>query len=443
MLVSAFEAVIEMESENVAANQLLSAMDTSAGDLDAARSHLEKVVQSGTPTEAVFVQLSRIEAQAGNESAMLDWIEQARSAYPDSVASALLLARYHVAKRDPENALKILSQLDENARNRPDVLQLEGASLILQERFAEALPKLEQLVQSQPEVAQWRYMLAISKSGTGNNPGAIDELNEALKIDPSHTPSQLALANADIQQGQLDAAFTRVEALRELIPGTPELEQIEARYEARKAEPVNSATSNDANSGTTIDSTEALLAAARQLWTNNERDKAIALLNTWLEANPGDFTARLTLANSYVALEQTDAAVQQYETVLAGDEQNLPAEAQLVALNNLAWYLRETDSDRAVSYAQRAVEAAPDSVAALDTLAMIHLARDDAQAAKSAFDKATELGVEDPTILFHGATIENALGNTENARSLLQPLVEGSIEFPEAEEAARLYRELQ
>ena len=72
------------------------------------------------------------------------------------------------------------------------------------------------------------------------------------------------------------------------------------------------------------------------------------------------------------------------------------------------------------------VDAAPESVAALDTLAIVLLGRDNAEAAKSAFDRAIELGAEDPTILYHGATIENALGNTDAALSLLRPLVDSS-----------------
>ena len=111
-------------------------------------------------------------------------------------------------------------------------------------------------------------------------------------------------------------------------------------------------------------------------------------------------------------------------------------------MNNLAWYLRETDSERAVGYAERAVEAEPDNVAALDTLAMIHLGRNDAAAAKTAFDKASEIGIENPTILFNGARIEAALGNEDAARALLVPLVDGGAAFPEATEAATLLDEI-
>ena len=419
---TAFEQAILKDETNIAARQFLAELDVQAGDLDAARDHLEQIVKAGTENESVILQLSRIEAQAGNESAMLEWIQRSRSSYPDSVATALIMARYQASKQNPQEALNIIDQLDDNVKSRPDVLQLEGATLIILERFTEALPKLERLVELQPGNAQWRYLSAVARAGSGDNPGAIDDLNAALEIDPEHAPSQLVLANVDIQRGQLDDAFTRVKTLRELIPGSPELATIEERYDARKAEPVNAATNDAGNSTTTLETTEQVLSAARQLWSDNERDKAFDLMNTWLEANPEDFATRLTLANSYVLVEQTDVAIQQYETVLKINEQNLTPQARLVTYNNLAWYLRDIDSEKALSYAQNAVDAAPDSLAALDTLAMIFLARDNPQAAKSAFDKALELGAEDPTILFHGATIENALGNKDAALSLLKPL---------------------
>ena len=51
----------------------------------------------------------------------------------------------------------------------------------------------------------------MARSGTGDNSGALEDLRAALEIDPDHSPSQLAMANADIQQSKLDSAFSRVQ----------------------------------------------------------------------------------------------------------------------------------------------------------------------------------------------------------------------------------------
>jgi len=152
---------------------------------------------------------------------------------------------------------------------------------------------------------------------------------------------------------------------------------------------------------------------------------------------------RLTLANTYGSNGQNSDAVQHYETLLKDDGTALPEQARLATLNTLAWYLRDDDSERAVTYARQALEISPNSVATLDTLAMIHFGQGDHADAKKVFDQANEIGFDNPSIKFHGAQIEAALGNDDAARALLAPLVNEGIEFPEAEASARLLDSLR
>ena len=175
---------------------------------------------------------------------------------------------------------------------------------------------------------------------------------------------------------------------------------------------------------------------ARTLWTNGGQDKAVATLSDWLDTNPKDTTVHLTLANAYLTLNRTADATAAYQAVLQNDTDNF------IALNNLAWQLRNDDPVVAVNYATRAVKIQPDNPAALDTLAVIQLEQGMVAAAGETFKMTRALQPSDPSILFHGARILAALGEMQDAKDILHSLISGEIDFPEAEEARALYNKL-
>ena len=435
---AAFERALESDARDVTALQALARLDLRAGDADAARARLEKALSGSGDSESVLLFLARLEAQAGDEAAMLEWLEQARAEHADSAAPIMLLARYRASRAEHERALEELGELDERQRAQPVALQLEGASLLALRRFDAALERFDALVDRQSDQPQWHYLRAQAHAGLSDNEATLHDLERALELAPEHVPSLLAMTNLEILRGDFDAAEARVDELRDLIPGRAELDAVAARLaERREAGPAQGVPDE-----LRIESSKEALTAARDLYAKGEPDKATGLLETWLGANPQDIAVRLTLANTYAGLERIDQAIGEYETLLEGGEEALPEQARLAALNNLAWYLRDRDAARAVDYAERALAVTPDSVATLDTLAMIHFGQGDFDAAKAAYRRASAIGIDDPSVRFHGARIEAALGNDAAARAILEPLVDGGIEFPEAEEAAELLEDV-
>ena len=99
---------------------------------------------------------------------------------------------------------------------------------------------------------------------------------------------------------------------------------------------------------------------------------------------------------------QEQAAIASYEAALDQRADNP------IAMNNLAWLLRERDQERAVSLAKQANEMAPDNAAILDTYGWIlHLAgrHDEALAA---MEQAIALAPDNAEIQEHLDTIRQA-----------------------------------
>ena len=96
-------------------------------------------------------------------------------------------------------------------------------------------------------------------------------------------------------------------------------------------------------------------------------------------------------------------AASHYEQVL----KKLPENA--IALNNLAWTLRERDRKRALEMARRATEISPQSGAVLDTYGWLLHLNGQHKAAEEQIKKALKLDPENKQIAQHLEAVQQAL----------------------------------
>ena len=126
----------------------------------------------------------------------------------------------------------------------------------------------------------------------------------------------------------------------------------------------------------------------------------------------------------------------QYEEVVKLDPKNL------VALNNLAWLIREKDPARALDVARKAADIAPDSPEVLDTLAVVEYLNKDYRRAERSIDRALNAQPENPSLLYHSAMIDAALEDAPQARATLEALLAAHTDFPEIADAKALLARL-
>jgi tetratricopeptide (TPR) repeat protein len=123
------------------------------------------------------------------------------------------------------------STLEKYLKLRPndEVARRElGFSLILEGRFEEGLPKLQQFVLRHPKVAKGQYELGAGEA-TDNPEKALVHLDEALKLDPTMFEARYTRAALNFQRGRLDQSLADFEVLRKIDPNNPRILDWQAR----------------------------------------------------------------------------------------------------------------------------------------------------------------------------------------------------------------------
>jgi tetratricopeptide (TPR) repeat protein len=159
-----------------------------------------------------------------------------------------------------------------------------------------------------------------------------------------------------------------------------------------------------------------------------------ALLQQHLEHHPEGAYARLRLAILYQQLEETDEAIQHYESVKQLQPDNP------IAWNNLAWLYFNIGDQRSLAHAQEAFRLAPQRPDIQDTLGWILLNQGNKQEGLKMLARAVEGLPNTPEVRFHhaAALVEN--NRSDEARPTLEKLAqdESSVQ----QQAAVLLRQL-
>jgi len=157
---------------------------------------------------------------------------------------------------------------------------------------------------------------------------------------------------------------------------------------------------------------------------------AVQLIQTWLHTHEQDIAAREKLAELFVIKRNIPKAIEQYRAIVEIDTNNV------VALNNLAWHLVETDPGQSLVLAERAFSLSPQTASILDTMAIAYLKNGQILEARRSIDRALELAPQNEQLKFHDAQIMLAEGRKREALSVLKALLQGGNKF-EQRPAAR------
>jgi putative PEP-CTERM system TPR-repeat lipoprotein len=432
----AFEGALALDSSDVGANFYLAQLALDVDDTVTARRYYETILSVERNSMPTLIQLAMLDAREGKEEALIEHLEKAIAAAPNALEPRLLLARYYLAKGKPVKIAPLFTSLNALQQQTPEVLQLMALAQLSTKDASAAQFSLEQLLESTPDSAEIRHLLAMAAAEQGDTERTADELRRALTLNENYLPSRIALARIALGTNASEELETQMAKLVEMAPDNPDVLLLQAAVAQKNGEPRQA--KNFAEKAFKLaPSGNSLTALAVYQDAVGERGAALKRFADWLEKHPDDIPVRMAYAGTLIADGQEPKSTIQYDIILQAAPDNL------TALNNQAWILRKDNPAQALEHAQAAAQLAPDSPAVLDTLAVVQYHNKEYEQAQRNIQRALKASPDEPSMRYHKAMIAVALNDKPGARAMLEELLAANKSFPEEAEARALLAELQ
>lgn len=405
------------------------------GDLDASATGLNSVLQDRPDHTRSIMLMAQILYEQGEVDQAIDWSKRALVYDKSSTLPDRFQLRVYRAAGDLDKAILAAVQL-----TRADPLNasfhLQLAELYMEQGdmgvAQKPLRNLYTLWGDDPALLQ---RLAGMQVESGNLPEARLSLQRALELDPGSLSLALDMARLDLAAGDIPGARARAEALREQRGDSAELAVLQGDI-ALAAELPRDAHLHYLRAYALNPLNERAVISLYRLSIEGIGSEAFT---DAVEANLGQYpispmVVRM-VADSYVSQGRPERAQRYYEILLTHPTLG----ADPAVLNNLANIYADTDLDKALATATRALEIEGDNnPALLDTLGWIHARRGEHEQALPYLRKAYALNARDPEIRYHiGATLL-ALGRNAEARTELRAALAADEDFSGIEDARRL-----
>lgn len=432
-----FVEVLELDPGNPSANHRLAAMAGAAKDPAAAKSYYGAVLKEHPHFLSTLVALAFLEGSENNFEAMVSYLEEAIEAHPAAIQPKVILARYYLTAGRADKVPVTLSGLSESQNDTPVVLRLMGKSQLAEKKYADARYSLELLIDLENEraTAEDYRLLAMAYKGLGDKQKMEASMQQALAKEPDSLESHLSMAADAFSRADAQEFEQHLAAAEKISPDNAQLLKLNAAY-ARVQGDQQEALRLFEQLFKTEPTTANMLNLHNQYELAGDQSAARSLLQSWVKEYADDNVAKFELAKQYLAEGDTKLAVQEYTSILENDANSL------VALNNLAWLLKDEDPKLALGYAERAADIASKSIEVLDTLAVLQSANGQFVKANTSIQQVLNVASKNPTYLYHRALIAYQSGDRDEAIKTLRDLLSGSEDFSERDEAIQLMESL-
>ncbi len=323
-----FLRAVELDPQHVAAQVHLGRLYALSGAAEKALQAAETALKIDPEDSAALVLKGLVRARMGEK---LEAIKEARSAFevdPKNQDAISLLASLYADQGEMDRAIDLARKgLEAN----PKMLQPHLLLAQLYEKVGNTegtIELLNKMIQLKPDDLQRRSRLAAYYLNKDNKQAAEKVLREAVSLLPDSAGAKMALVEFLNQYSGLAEAEN---ALKQFIDQSPDLFPLQlglANLYAqtdRKDESVTILQQVIDRAGESEYGLKAKTKLASHYVTSNNTDKALALLNEVLEADPKEKEALLTRAAIALNSDDSDKGIGDLRTILREDPTNVKA----------------------------------------------------------------------------------------------------------------------
>jgi putative PEP-CTERM system TPR-repeat lipoprotein len=344
-----------------------------------------------------------------------------QSLYPDNLEIKARLANLYFENRRYEQLSVLTENLSEDAiRQQPSLMELRGKSLMNLGNTEGAAKVWEKWVELTPESVLANFYYADSLAKAGKLEEALQSLAIARDLQPGYMPSRLAIIRVTALSGDMDTAFEEMEELQSDVSE----ERADVWYmqgwlnvRAGNLEAAEQALQKSLALQPTPDTVMLLFTTLNSL---GKTEEALAMLEAGSEKFARNLGLIAVLGQSYLAQQEEDKAIAVYQRMLRVYPDSV------VALNNLAWLMRDKDPGQALDYASRGNKLAPEDPYMLSTFGTVLVANGKPAKGEQTMRKAVALYPENMQLKLDLGRLLLNIGKADAARPYLELVIEGA-----------------
>lgn len=428
----AFEEALQRDKSYAPALAQLTALDVKAGKPEVARQRLVTLLASDRNNSQALTMLASLSAQTGAPSAeVLELLERATTADPLNLNAWMTLLMRHFYAGDFQAAVLAAQSANKSIPDNLPLMDLTGRIQLAAGSTNQANSTYADMIKVAPRSPAGYMGLAATLLGANDTESAAKVIQRLVALDPSYVAAQRMAADIALRRRLYGEAMTIARNLQRLHPEEATGYMLEAQTElAQSRRPAAIAALRVSVKKRNPDAAPVRL--HDELMRGGDRNGAAEFAQDWMKLHPKDYEFLSYLGDVELETKSWGAAASLYARALQ-IEPNYVA-----ALNNGALALLQTDSAKALEYAQRAQVIQPNRAEVLDTLAQVHIRKKEYPKAIALLRQAIARVPDPSSLQLSLAEVYIASGDSASAKAELQSVVDRGKTHPKYLAARKL-----
>lgn len=431
-----FEKALSINPAFLPAAVSLAAMDMVDKKPDDARKRFERVLAADPNNLGALIALADLKnASGGKPEEVVALINKAVETNPTELAPRLALIEFYLRSKETKKAQTAAQEALAAMPDKPELLDAVGRTQRAAGDSNQALVTYGKLAALQPASPVAQMRMAEIHIANANKDDASKSLRKALEVKPDLLEAQRGLILLALENKKSEDALGLAREVQKQRPKEPTGFILEGDIHASNKHWPEAIAAYRAGIklGTVPELAVKLHSALLAAGNTVELEK---FSNTWVKEHPKDIIFRSHLGDVATSRKDYPGAIQHYRAAL-----EIQANNPLV-LNNLAWVSGQMKSPKALEYAEKANQLAPNQPPFMDTLAMLLAEKGETAKAIEILRKALVISPNAAAIQLNLAKILISSGRKDEARVELNALAKLGEKFQGQADVARLQKEL-
>ena len=433
---TAFEQAVSRDPTYLPAVMALAGLDLQAHQPAQAQARFAALIKAAPGNSRAHLMAAELAARGGaSREAVAALLGDAIKANPSDLAPRLALIDHHLITRDAKAAQTAAQAALTQMHDQPELLIRLGRVQMALGEYQQASNTYSRFIALQGKSAPGHLGLAEAQLAGGDLAAAARSTQRALELAPESLPARRLAISVALRQRQPAQAKAIAQGLQKLQPGDAsglvqeaEIEILQKQWDAALV-PLRKALA-------LADPEQAPERMHQVLVQSGRVPQAQAFASQWQQDHPADALFQFYLGDQALQRKDYATAEAHYQAVL----KIKPGHA--LSLNNIAWIRLTLKQPGALPFAERAVAAAPNMPALMDTLAMAYAGEQQPQKAIDLQLRTLAMQPEDPFMRLNLARFYAQAGEKRKAKAELDRLAALGDRFARQADVAALGKSL-